>query len=104
MTQQGLTRRQFGVLAGGVFASAALGACNVSLPAAETEGRLKARPVAGVKTTAQGTAALGLGSSRDALLQMPSNPATGPVPLMRARSCPDPVIRLTRPRSLRKTS
>jgi len=82
MTQQGLTRRQFGVLAGGVFASAALGACNVSLPAAETEGRLKARPVAGVKTTAQGTAALGLGSSRDALLQMPSNPATGPVPLM----------------------
>lgn len=82
MTDGGLTRRRFGALAGGAFASIALGGCQLGLPAASLDGRLKARPGAGVKTTAQGTAALGLGSQRDAILQMPSKAVSGPVPLM----------------------
>ncbi|HEY7474967.1 MAG TPA: hypothetical protein VH679_08145 [Vicinamibacterales bacterium] len=82
MHDNGITRRRFGALAGGALASVALGGCNVALPAATEDGRIKARPVAGVKTTAQGTSTLGLGAQRDAVLQMPSRPATGPVPLL----------------------
>jgi phospholipase/carboxylesterase len=54
----------------------------ISLLSAKADGRLKARPIAATKTTAQGTSALGLGSARDAMLQMPSKAVTGPVPLM----------------------
>ena len=82
MSDRTLTRRRFGALAGGAIASIALGGCQLRLPAAGLDGRLKARPVASTKTTAQGTAALGLGSQRDAILQMPSKAANGSVPLM----------------------
>jgi predicted esterase len=82
MSERGLTRRRFGVLTGGAFAAAALGACQLKLPAASLDGRLKARPIRDVKTTAQGTSALGLESGRDAILQMPSKATTGRVPLM----------------------
>ena len=77
-----VTRRRFGALTGGALASAVFGGCSLQLPAASLDGRLKARPVRGVKTSAQGTAPLGLGSQRDAILQMPSKAVAGPVPLM----------------------
>ena len=77
-----ISRRRFGALTGGALASAAFGGCSLQLPAAGLDGRLKARPVRGVKTTAQGTSALGLGSERDAILQMPAKVPAGPVPLM----------------------
>ena len=82
MQDTGITRRRFGALLGTALASAAFSGCSVGLPAATSDGRLKVRPVAGVKTTAQGTSVLGLGSARDAVLQMPSKAVTGPVPLM----------------------
>jgi phospholipase/carboxylesterase len=84
MTNHGLTRRQFGGVAAGALGSFAVGgACHLKLPAgALDEGRLKARPVAGVKTSAQGTSRLGLDSSRDAMLQLPSKASAGAVPLM----------------------
>ncbi|HYN06397.1 MAG TPA: alpha/beta fold hydrolase [Vicinamibacterales bacterium] len=85
MRAHGITRRRFAALIGGAIASSACsgsGGCYVALPAATSDGRLKARPVAGVKTTAQGTAALGLGSARDAVLQMPSKAGSGPFPLL----------------------
>jgi phospholipase/carboxylesterase len=82
MTERGLTRRRFGAVAGGAVASIALGGCQLRLPAAGLDGRLQARPVPGVKTTARGTAALGLGAERDAILQMPTKASTGPVPLL----------------------
>jgi phospholipase/carboxylesterase len=81
MAHRQLTRRQFGALVGGATLSSACSDYALSV-LATSDGRLKARPVAGVKTTAQGTAALGLGSGRDAMLQMPSKAASGPVPLM----------------------
>lgn len=84
MSNRGVTRREFGVVAAGALGSFALGgACHLKLPAGSIEeGRLKARPVAGVRTTAQGTTTLGLESARDAILQMPSKVPAGPVPLM----------------------
>src|SRR5262245_44556198 len=83
MTSPVMTRRQFGGLAAGALGSFALAACHLKLPAgALDEGRLKARPVAGVKTSAQGTSRLGLDSSRDAMLQLPSKAPAGAVPLM----------------------
>jgi phospholipase/carboxylesterase len=77
-----ISRRRFGMLTGGALASAAFGGCSLPLPAAGLDGRLKARPIRGVKTTAQGTFALGLGGERDAILQMPTKAVTGPLPLM----------------------
>ena len=85
MQDHGITRRRFGALMGGALASSALSGCGdyaISLLSAKTDSRLKARPIAATKTTAQGTSALGLGSARDALLQMPAKAVTGPVPLM----------------------
>ncbi|MGE5835705.1 MAG: alpha/beta hydrolase [Acidobacteriota bacterium] len=84
MSNRGVTRREFGVVAAGALGSFALGgACHLKLPAGSIdEGRLKARPVAGARTTAHGTTTLGLEPSRDAILQMPSKVPAGPVPLM----------------------
>ena len=44
--------------------------------------RIVARPVSGVKTTGPQTRTLGLDPKRDAILQLPSKPAEGPVPLL----------------------
>ena len=44
--------------------------------------RLTARPKAGVATTATGSRKLGLDTGRDAILQMPANPGTAPLPLL----------------------
>lgn len=88
-----ITRRRFGTIAGGVFASIAFGdACR---PAAEPRGadlgRLTARPIGDVKT-AEGSQppagsrpnarALGLDSARDAILQLPANATGAPLPLV----------------------
>lgn len=90
MPRGGITRRRFGALTAGALASiaatATTSACQrasggqAGAPAAR--GRLRARPVSGVKTIASGTKALGLEASRDAILQVPAAAASTPVPLI----------------------
>ena len=78
------TRRRFASLAGSTLAALAFGeACNAAGLSPDTnDGRLTARVRDDVKTTAVGTKPLGLGAARDAILQMPSKPPAGPVPLL----------------------
>jgi len=79
-----ITRRRFGIKAGCALAAAAvadacLGAANTSTAA---DGRLSARPVNGAVTSlTSGTLGLGNGD-RDGVIQMPSSPASGPMPLL----------------------
>jgi phospholipase/carboxylesterase len=79
-----VTRRRFGALAGGAFASFAFGdACQfASQPSPGHDGRLTVRPRANVTTSATGSRALGLNRSRDAILQLPANPTSAPLPLL----------------------
>src|ERR1043165_7498821 len=82
-SRAGITRRQFGIGAAGVAATALSYACGIeSEAAAADKGRITARPIAGIKTRASGEHALGLGASRDAILQMPSTPSSDPMPLV----------------------
>jgi phospholipase/carboxylesterase len=79
-----VTRRRFGITTGCALASVAFGeACLVATKtSAENDGRLTARPVGGIATTLQ-SGALGLGSGeRDGVIQMPSAPVAGKVPLL----------------------
>jgi phospholipase/carboxylesterase len=79
-----VTRRRFGITTGFALASVAFGeACLVATnTSSETDGRLTARPVNGVATALQ-SGALGLGSKdRDGVIQMPSAPVAGKVPLL----------------------
>ena len=80
-----LTRRQFAALAGGAFATAAIGgACAAAgepLSREHVDGQLTARPRELPSTIAKGTRALGLGK-RDAVLQMPYGAPAGPLPLL----------------------
>ena len=77
-----LTRRHFGLLASGASAALAASACGLdTLAWARDDGRLKARPKAGVRTTATGKTALRLGTGRDGLLVMPANVPDAPMPL-----------------------
>src|SRR5258708_175939 len=69
-----ITRREFGGLTGGAFASFA---CNA---AAADDGPLAARPRAGGTTSAK-SGRLGLESGRDAILQLPASTAS-PLPLL----------------------
>jgi len=84
MSRGHISRRQFGVLTAGALASmATTAACD--LPggsAAVAGGRLRARPISGVKTTATGTSALGLGATRDAILQVPAHAPDAVLPLV----------------------
>ena len=75
------TRRRFGAIAGGALASLALGQACRSEPREGGDGRLAARPRATVKTSATGERALGLGGARDAILQVPAQATSGPLPL-----------------------
>lgn len=50
--------------------------------AQERGARIAARPGSGTKTTGPQTRALGLDAKRDAILQLPSKPAEGPIPLL----------------------
>ncbi len=80
-----VTRRRFAALAGGTLAALAFGeACRGTDAAgvAADEGRIAARPQAGVKTSQSGTHPLGLGEGRDAVLQIPATAAAAPLPLL----------------------
>jgi len=90
-----ITRRRFGVLAGGGFMSAVFGAACDGIAhrlddlsaAAGNDGRLTARPRNDVKTTAKVGAVreppqLGLDRGRDAVLQVPEKALDTPVPLL----------------------
>lgn len=77
-----VTRRRFGAIAGGTLASFALGgACHGSEQRYAEDGRISARPRAGVTTSGTGARALGLGATRDAILQLPKK-APSPLPLL----------------------
>jgi poly(3-hydroxybutyrate) depolymerase len=79
-----VTRRRFGMTAGCALASVAFGeACLVATRTSPgSDGRLTARPSNGVVTSLR-SGALGLGSDgRDGVMQMPSAPAAGKVPLL----------------------
>ena len=88
--RRGMTRRRFSSITGSLFASVVLGdACRLDGEAAEgSDGRLSARPTADTKTSAEGEHPLELdihvsaASKRDAILQMPSKPVAGPMPLL----------------------
>src|SRR5215510_2071743 len=77
-------RREFCVLTGGVVASVALesGCRGVSGFGFPNDGRLSARPRTDVKTSATGQIMLGLDSKRDAVLYIPKNAASSPLPLL----------------------
>ena len=76
-----ISRRAF---AGHILSAMALtAACRLDGEASPAnEGRLAARPVKGVKTSAQGTQPLGLDRDRDAILHMPPVAGDGPLPLV----------------------
>ena len=76
-----ITRRHFGMIAGGALASFALGeACQRDSEAQPGDaGRLAARPRANITTSAQGQRALGLGRARDAILRVPTHDAPFPL-------------------------
>jgi phospholipase/carboxylesterase len=79
-----VTRRRFGVTAGYAIASAAFGhACFAPTDtAAANTSRLTARPKPDAVTSLT-SGALGLGrGDRDGLIQMPSSPPDGPMPLL----------------------
>lgn len=79
-----VTRRRFTALAGGAMATLLVGgfsaACEGATPASAADNRITATPKR-TKTTAQGQRALGL-DSRDAILRVPPNGATGALPLL----------------------
>src|SRR6478672_10381735 len=79
-----ITRRQFGALTVSALASVTfVEACGGSEASPADDGRIGARPKAGVKTTAErGSHALGLGDGRDATLQVPANASDAPLPLL----------------------
>jgi phospholipase/carboxylesterase len=81
---EGVTRRQFGRAAGCAFASIAFGnGCLVSTQSVPgRDGWLAARPLAAAQTTLA-SGPLGLGrSGRDGVIQMPSAPVEGKLPLL----------------------
>ena len=79
----GISRRNFGVTAGCAFASLVFGGACAALgkPAAANDGRLTARPRAGPATSLK-SGPLGLGSDRDGVVQMPTAPSPGSLPLL----------------------
>jgi phospholipase/carboxylesterase len=78
-----LTRRRFGAVVVGAFASFVFGgACHGSQSKATSNGRIAARPRADAKTSGSGSRTLGLGGPRDAILQLPAKAATSPLPLL----------------------
>lgn len=75
------SRREFGVAIGSTAAALVGSACGLDA-FVQGDGRLKARPKPGVKTTAKARTPLGLGTGRDGLLQMPAVIPAGPMPLL----------------------
>jgi predicted esterase len=84
MIDRRVSRRRFAAMAGGAFASFAFSdGCYARVASPVGGGRLSARPRKDV-ATASGDARrpLGLDASRDAILQLPSKAAAGPLPLL----------------------
>jgi phospholipase/carboxylesterase len=78
-----VTRRRFGVVAGGAIVSFALGgACQGSELRQRDGGRIAARPGGVVRTSAAGTRPLRLGGRRDAVLHLPARRSGARVPLL----------------------
>jgi phospholipase/carboxylesterase len=78
-----VTRRQFTVAAGGMLASLAFaGVRGAADTGGDDDGRIAARPKAGIKTSRSGTQPLGLAEGRDAVLQIPAPAAGTPLPLL----------------------
>ena len=77
-------RRDFCAIAASTFASLAFGSACRRLSASfnANEGRITARPHAGVKTSATGQIMLGVDFERDAVLQLPKNAGAAPLPLL----------------------
>src|SRR5262245_19171170 len=76
-------RRHFVSVVAGASASVVFGSSRLSgAPADGEDGRLSSRPRSGVTTSGDGRRPLGLGSGRDAILQLPSKAAAGPLPLL----------------------
>ena len=81
MNRSKFTRREFCTIAASTFASLAFGsACR--RVAGSNDGRLAARPRAGVKTTVAGQIMLGLNRERDAILQLPKSAGQSSLPLL----------------------
>jgi phospholipase/carboxylesterase len=85
----GVSRRRFGAIAGGALASFALGgACHEHEEQQElqtqlsNDGRIIARPRTGTVPSSGGTRSLGIGKERDAILQLPAQPSSTPLPLL----------------------
>jgi len=77
-----VTRRTFGAITTGGFMSAALGtACRATEALQNNDGRLTARPRAGVSTSAKSDR-LGLDPDRDATLRLPPTTSGGALPLL----------------------
>lgn len=73
-----LTRREFCATAGSAIASVVLGnACSQG----SGTGRINARPLENVTTSATGRIILGLDEERDAILQLPQSVGQSPLPL-----------------------
>jgi phospholipase/carboxylesterase len=82
-TSPRVTRRRFGAIAGSAFASFALGgACYGNEQGQGADGRITARPRDTVKTSGIGARPLGLGGSRDAILQLPAKASSATLPLL----------------------
>jgi phospholipase/carboxylesterase len=79
-----LKRREFCITAGGAIASVALASACTRIGGAvmPNDGRLSARPHAGVKTSGTGQIMLGVESYRDAVLYVPNTGAQSPLPLL----------------------
>jgi len=84
MHRMNFTRRDFCAIAGSTVASLAFGSACRRIAGSEfaTDGRLTARPHAGVKTSAPGRIMLGLDRERDAILHLPKSIGASPVPLL----------------------
>ena len=79
-----ITRRHFGALAASSIGALVFGGtCRTrSEPIQGNDGRLTARPLPGVETSIQREVTLGLDSTRDAIVRLPTKPSRVPLPLL----------------------
>jgi phospholipase/carboxylesterase len=77
-----INRRHFCAIAGGAVAALASACRPIGGSEMANDGRLAARPRAGVKTSSTGQILLGVNQKRDAVLQVPKNAGQSPLPLL----------------------
>src|SRR5439155_21282116 len=83
MTTRRMSRRRFGVIAGGGLGAAMLGgACTETFQLPLFDGRLKSRPGSGATTSAPGDHPLGIDKRRDAVLHLPAGTNGERLPLL----------------------